>query len=378
MSLINSRQHGYPLIVQNDSPLRLNRVNIEGKGENRFNEDWLQDLLFEHPNLLPVNEIEPAFSPLVPICRELPIGGGFLDILYCNDRGMLTLVECKLWRNPEARREVVGQILDYAKEISQWSYEDLSKALLKKINTKSLYQVISGNNPDVDEVEFVDSISRNLKNGRFLLLIVGDGIREGVENIANFLQKHANLNFTFSLIEEAVYELPNSLGGGFLVQPRTIARTEIIERGVVRLEHSSLVIEEPANQVVSHKSSGRRTNITEQEFLEAIREVDPNSANKLPSFLSNCTEIGLTISPKPSSIVLNWESEEGLTFNFGTLFKNGTVKHNYFAGKAEEMGRLDIGEDYLQKVASLFENGRVIKNKAPWLWHVKTMVNFQS
>ena len=29
------------------------------------------------------------------------------------------LIECKLWRNPEARREVVGQILDYAKVLTR-------------------------------------------------------------------------------------------------------------------------------------------------------------------------------------------------------------------------------------------------------------------
>ncbi len=34
------------------------------------------------------------------------------------------LVEAKLWRNPEARRKVIGQILDYAKELSRWNYED--------------------------------------------------------------------------------------------------------------------------------------------------------------------------------------------------------------------------------------------------------------
>ena len=38
-------------------------------------------------------------------------------------QGRLSIVECKLWRNPEARRAVVTQVLDYAEEIRTWSYD---------------------------------------------------------------------------------------------------------------------------------------------------------------------------------------------------------------------------------------------------------------
>ena len=41
--------------------------------------------------------------------------------------GRLTLAEFKLWRNPQARREVIGQILDYAKELASWRYADLQR-----------------------------------------------------------------------------------------------------------------------------------------------------------------------------------------------------------------------------------------------------------
>ena len=67
-----------------------------------------------HPSLLPVDQIEPAFNTVVPICIELPMKSGFLDNLLVTPAGDLALVECKLWRNPEARREVVAQIIHYA------------------------------------------------------------------------------------------------------------------------------------------------------------------------------------------------------------------------------------------------------------------------
>ncbi|RIL08226.1 MAG: hypothetical protein DCC71_00310 [Proteobacteria bacterium] len=40
---------------------------------------------------------------------ELELAGRFADNLLVNPDGNLTLVECKLWRNPEARRSVIAQ-----------------------------------------------------------------------------------------------------------------------------------------------------------------------------------------------------------------------------------------------------------------------------
>jgi len=40
--------------------------------------------------------------------------GGFCRQSLRHARGRVILAECKLWRNPEARREVVAQIPDYA------------------------------------------------------------------------------------------------------------------------------------------------------------------------------------------------------------------------------------------------------------------------
>jgi hypothetical protein len=113
------------------------------------------------------------------------------------------LVECKLWRNPEGRREVVGQILDYAKELSRWSSADLQREVsicLKQRDGNPMLDLVRAAYPAVDEMEFNDSLTLNLRKGRFLLLIVGDGIRAGVEAIAEYLQAHAGLHFSLGLM----------------------------------------------------------------------------------------------------------------------------------------------------------------------------------
>ncbi|MFC7737568.1 hypothetical protein ACFQX4_17360 [Roseomonas sp. GCM10028921] len=94
----------------------LNRVSLASGGRN---EAWLRDFLLKYPETLPAAEIDPAYADPIPVCRELATPAGPIDAVFVNRHGALTIVECKLWRNPQARREVVGQILDYAKELAR-------------------------------------------------------------------------------------------------------------------------------------------------------------------------------------------------------------------------------------------------------------------
>lgn len=74
---------------------------------------------------MPFKKIDPHAGALISVCMELDTGAGPANILYVKKTGQLVLVETKLWRNAEARRVVVAQILDYAKQLATWSYEDL-------------------------------------------------------------------------------------------------------------------------------------------------------------------------------------------------------------------------------------------------------------
>jgi hypothetical protein len=67
---------------------------------------------------------------LIPVCRELPLEFGFgrtgaLDNLFLTRSGGLMLVEAKLWRNPEARRSVIAQAMEYAASLFRLSYQEL-------------------------------------------------------------------------------------------------------------------------------------------------------------------------------------------------------------------------------------------------------------
>lgn len=229
--------HPLPILISSTGPnVLLERVPLTGaSGTSVYNEDWLQDLLYQHPESLPIAEINPAFAGLIPICREMQTPAGPIDVLYATREGRIAVLEAKLWRNPEARRKVIGQILDYAKELSHWTYETLDAAVRSARRrdqgaARSLFEVVREQHAEIDESQFIDSISRSLRRGDLLLLIAGDGIRENVGAITNFIEDHGTLHFTFGLVEMAIYRMPD---GMHLVQPRVLAHSEVIRRIVV-------------------------------------------------------------------------------------------------------------------------------------------------
>jgi len=234
-----------PILIsgKGEPDVLLERVSLTGNsGSGTYDEDWLQDLLYKHPQSLPIGEINPSFAGLIPICREMLTPVGPIDVLYATREGRLAVLEAKLWRNPEARRKVIGQILDYAKELSHWSYEKLDAAVLAARRSdlgtaRSLFDVVRERSDGLDEASFIDSVSRSLRRGELLLLIAGDGIRENVGAITNFIEDHGTLHFTFGLIEMAIYRMPD---GAHLVQPRVLAHSELMRRIVVDLRNGQL------------------------------------------------------------------------------------------------------------------------------------------
>ena len=234
---MNSSDNAYGDLIRID-PDGKNSQQILGRiplgtpaSAGGISEAELQKLLFENPAALPIDSIDAAYANPVAICRELTTPAGFIDAVFINSQGRLVLAEFKLWRNPQARREVIGQILDYAKEFASWSYEDLQREVSKNLNRQGnvLFQLAREHSPEIKEADFVDSVSRHLARGEFLLLIIGDGIREGVENIVDFVQNHSGLHFNLALVEAALYR---DKSGHIIVQPRCLARTQVIQRFV--------------------------------------------------------------------------------------------------------------------------------------------------
>ena len=208
------------------------------------NEAWLRDMLQSEPGLVPIDDIDPVYGPLLAVCTELKTDAGPIDNLFINPQGRLTLIECKLWRNPESRRKVVAQILDYARVISRWSYSDLQREVNARTGMKGnhLFELARAARPELLEQRFVDMTSEALRQGRFLLVVAGDGIREDVQTMVELIDRNAASGFSFGMFEVAIYQGPND---AILVQPRVVARTQLIKRTVVLLQNGTFDSSEP-------------------------------------------------------------------------------------------------------------------------------------
>ena len=103
-------RHLTPIRVATDGTITpLTRLRLgDTDGDLGHREAFVQKLIFDHPDLIPMLDIEPAFTPLISVCMELETPAGPIDNLWVTPAGGLVLGECKLVRNPQARREVIA------------------------------------------------------------------------------------------------------------------------------------------------------------------------------------------------------------------------------------------------------------------------------
>ena len=87
------------------------------------NEDKeLQLILEKNPSLLPGDQINPeAPRRWVPIAREMPVpdprtgtSRWSIDFVFADQSAVPTFIECKRFEDSRARREVIGQMFEYA------------------------------------------------------------------------------------------------------------------------------------------------------------------------------------------------------------------------------------------------------------------------
>jgi hypothetical protein len=148
-------------------------------------ENQLQQMLYNSPELIPVRGGPTVAKVFIRECG-LP-GSGYTDLLGVDSTGEIYVVECKLATNPEIRREVIGQILEYAAYLWEMSFEAFDDLFQKKGKMK-LSKVLAERAPfgwDFDV--FRSNVSRNLAAGNLNLLIAVDQMNQQLEEIISYL-----------------------------------------------------------------------------------------------------------------------------------------------------------------------------------------------
>lgn len=168
-------------------------------------EDHLQALIDEFPELL------PGVSPESYVCREFSTDSGPIDNLIINAKdGALTLVECKLAKNPEVRRKILGQIIDYAASLSRLDFDEFHQRW-KDRGGVDLTAIETSKGP------LSLAVTSNLETARFTLLLAVDEINEPLRDMVIYFNKKTDATTRVALIELARH----STGDTEIVIPQT-------------------------------------------------------------------------------------------------------------------------------------------------------------
>ena len=252
---------------------------LEPLTEERFEtEDLLQELIGQHPELLAGEQMRPD-DPLrwILIRREMPIEGWALDHLLIDQHSRPTLVEVKRGSNREIRRNIVGQMLDYAATAaSVWSERDMRRIFEESQDEPD--RVISDllrDDVEADIDSFWERVATNLEANRLRLLFVADEIPAELERVVKFLNEHTRENLEVLAVE--VKQYPGQFGDALV--SRVIGQVEA----------------QPKNGGGMRQSK----KMTLQEFLDALPPDVRDASEKL---VDDARNAGGSITPSAGGI----------------------------------------------------------------------------
>lgn len=231
-----------------------------------------QELLSKHSELLSGEQIDPAHPRRwLLIAQEMGIpdqqsaGGRWsLDHLFVDQDAIPTLVEVKRQSDTRIRREVVGQLLEYAANgVNYWSEARLHECFVAQCATASV-------DPDAkvrdflqdqaaDSESFIARVYSNLGAGRIRLIFFADRIPHELQRIVDFLNRHLREE-----VEVFAFELQRFKGGGFETHvPRVVGANPRVVKNT------------------TGSGSGPRHQWTKEEFFEAAKKLSPQTQQAL-------------------------------------------------------------------------------------------------
>jgi hypothetical protein len=221
------------------------------------NEDKDLQRLLEHDlNLIPSNQITAGKDlRWLLIKREMPVptpssGDNLwsIDFLLADQDGVPTFVECKRKNDPRSRREVVGQMLEYA--ANGHHYWDAKELLAHATKSADGPQVLGDRlkqltNSNVTAEEFFGIVEKHLQQTKLRLIFFLDESPYELRSIVEFLNGQTK-DMEILIVEARQYQHRNER----ILVPRVFGFTEearVAKRESKKeLEQASLVKGEAA------------------------------------------------------------------------------------------------------------------------------------
>jgi hypothetical protein len=191
----------------------------------------LQTILEHNPDLLPGEQIEPD-DPCrwMLVKREMPVLGWSIDFLFLDQNAVPTFVECKRYADTRARREVIGQALEYvANAQREWSgatLRSLAESTAKQKNKTLESWVRDLQVADFKGTEdFFTKAEENLRNAVVRIVFFLERAPDELKRLVEFLNAQM-ISSDVLLVEARQYEK----AGLRIVAPRLFGFTEQARR----------------------------------------------------------------------------------------------------------------------------------------------------
>lgn len=182
--------------------------------EHKFeNEGKLQHILYESPEVIPITSLgEEKLQPKVFVREAGLPGSGSTDLIGVDEQGGITIIECKLAANPDIRRKVVGQLLEYAAFLWTMDYEQFDRTCCRAEKWQDRHLVdVMRERIDADSIEwseelFISGVTDNLKSGNFTLIIAVDRLNDELRRIIEYLNSRGPGTPKISALEVLQFE----------------------------------------------------------------------------------------------------------------------------------------------------------------------------
>lgn len=241
------------------------------------NEDQMQALVAKYPEL-----ITDGDGDLLLVRREQAIadhaeGGGrwSLDHLFVTREAVPVLVELKRAVDTRLRREVVGQMLDYAANgTAYWQAGRIAEAYAATAAAAGADpdQVLSSFIGASDPEEFWRQVDSNFKVGRIKLVFVADSIPRELARIVEFLNDQMRADVR--AVELRWFE---GEGGITTLSPRIIGETE--RAAAAKAVAKGLPSIDRAGWIAQHLAPfGEETLRAADKFISIIEEAGGNAS----------------------------------------------------------------------------------------------------
>lgn len=195
----------------------------------------LQELLEHHPEVLAGGEPGDAPAAWLLVKREAHVAlgddeplRGMLDHLFLDADGVPTLVEVKRSSDTRIRREVVGQLLDYAANANiRWSAETLRTWFEERCSEcrQDPEELLRRSFPSFEGTEaYWERVHTNLGAGKLRIVFVADAIPSPLRRIVEFLNRQMSATAVLAI---EVKQYVDADGAQQLIVPQVIGQTEV-------------------------------------------------------------------------------------------------------------------------------------------------------